>query len=77
MLRESLSLHEQKAPENWETFKARGRLGMAPLLLEAYCGLKLSAGQKSQLKVVSERIVQLYESWGKPTLAADWRERLR
>ncbi len=91
-LREALTIHEQKAPEKWETSKARSRLGMAllgqkqyaqaePLLMEGYQGMKqreflIPKGPKGPLKITGERLVQLYEEWGKPQQAADWREKL-
>jgi tetratricopeptide (TPR) repeat protein len=52
-----------------------------PLLLEAHSGLRAGEGQISADGNVSliqalERLVQLYDAWGKPDKAAEWRKRL-
>jgi tetratricopeptide (TPR) repeat protein len=53
------------------------------LILRSYDGLlkrhaeKPSRSVARELKTAGERIVPLYESWGKPALAAEWREKLR
>ena len=51
-----------------------------PFLLGGYGGLterasKIPAGSKRLLKEAGERLVQLYEAWGKPDKAAEWRNR--
>ncbi|HXJ55159.1 MAG TPA: tetratricopeptide repeat-containing protein [Verrucomicrobiae bacterium] len=53
-----------------------------PLLVQACEGLTRLQGQKPSsygkwlVNEAGERIVQLYESWGKPTEAAEWRKKL-
>jgi len=53
-----------------------------PLLLSGYQGLKqrelaIPWANRSALKQAGERIVELYQDWGKPEKAAESRERLR
>ena len=54
----------------------------APLLLKSYAGLKErdverpSPSHMQPLKEAGERIVQLYEAWGKSNQAAEWRQKL-
>jgi tetratricopeptide (TPR) repeat protein len=53
-----------------------------PLLVRGYEGLKARQGQISPLYArfrvaeAGERIVRLYEAWGRPEKAAEWREKL-
>jgi hypothetical protein len=52
-----------------------------PLLLEGYEGLKqreakLPADRKVVLTEALERLVQLYDAWGKKDEAAKWRKEL-
>lgn len=53
-----------------------------PLLLRGYHGLKsheseITKADRAQLSVALERLVQLYDAWGKPDVAAKWRIELR
>ena len=54
----------------------RGRFAEAePLLLEGFAGMRGDPQTPGEYKRQARgRIVQLYESWGKPTEAAAWRE---
>ena len=52
-----------------------------PLLLAGYEGMKareakIPAQGKPRLTEALERLVQLYDAWGKPSHAAEWREKL-
>src|SRR5207245_1619499 len=92
LLRESLSLGEQKVPDAWRTHHARSLLGGAllgqkrygdaePLLLQGYGGLKERAVKippeaQGSLTTAVERLAQLYGAWGKPEEAAKWRKEL-
>jgi eukaryotic-like serine/threonine-protein kinase len=92
LLRESLSLGEQKVPDAWRTHHARSLLGGAllgqqkyadaePLLLQGYRGLKERAvkippEEQGSLTTALERLAQLYVAWGKPVEAAKWRTEL-
>jgi serine/threonine protein kinase len=89
--RECLRLRERK-PEDWWRFHTMSQLGTAlagqkkyaqaePLLIQGYEGLKareakISALNKNYLAEGAQRVVKLYEAWGKPEKAAEWRKRL-
>jgi Flp pilus assembly protein TadD len=91
-LREALSRLEKKNSETWERYDTesmlgaslagRGEFGKAePLLLSGYQGLSsrastIPAPNRPSLDHAGERIVRLYQAWGKPEQAADWRSRL-
>jgi serine/threonine protein kinase/tetratricopeptide (TPR) repeat protein len=92
LLRECLAIREKKIPDYWHTFNARSLLGEAlagqqkyadaePLLVQGYEGLKqreakIDASGKVNLRLAVERLVQLYDAWGKPDEAAKWRKKL-
>jgi hypothetical protein len=92
VLRNCLAIRRQKEPEAWTTFNTLSLLGGAlarqqkyadaePLLLQGYQGLKERAAKipaqgKARLTEAPERLVQLYEAWGKPDDAARWRQEL-
>ena len=92
ILRECLSIREAKLADDWSRFNAESLLGDSllgqkkyaeaePLLLSGYQGMKareakIPAAGKVRLKVASARVVALYDAWGKPEKAAEWRTRL-
>jgi hypothetical protein len=52
-----------------------------PLVVSGYDGLKareakIPVTEKTRLREAAERVVRLYESWGKPERAAAWRAKL-
>ena len=52
-----------------------------PLILQGYEGLKareakIPAPSKKRLTEAAERVVKLYEAWGKPDQATRWRREL-
>jgi serine/threonine protein kinase len=91
-LRESLTIRQKDQPDDWTTYKTESLLGEALLdqkkydeaerrLLAGWEGLKnrvskMPSDQKDQLTHAVERLVRLYESWGKPDKAAKWRKEL-
>jgi serine/threonine protein kinase len=91
-LRECLSIRESAQPDAWTTFNADALLGGAllgqkkyaeaePLLLKGYEGMKQRESQipkeaKGNLAEAAERLVALYDAWGKPAEAAKWRQEL-
>ncbi|MDA1273017.1 MAG: serine/threonine-protein kinase [Verrucomicrobia bacterium] len=93
LLRECLELRQKSMPGDWRTFHTRSMLGAAlsgqqrfaaaePLLLEGYEGLKereqrLPASNRVKIREAGERLVQLYEAWGKPAEAAEWKAKLK
>jgi tetratricopeptide (TPR) repeat protein len=92
ILRESLKIKEQTQPDDSALAYARSLLGEAmvgqkafaeaePLVLSGYEGLKareasIEAPERYRLREAGERVVHLYEAWGKPDLAATWRIKL-
>jgi serine/threonine protein kinase/tetratricopeptide (TPR) repeat protein len=92
VLRESLSIRQAKQPDAWTTFNAQSILGGAllgqkryadaePLLLEGYQGLrgheaKIPAPARIRIIQAMERLVELYDAWGKEAEAARWRKEL-
>jgi len=91
-LREALDIRERKTPDLWTTFLTRNLLGgclagrkefeqAEPLLINGYEGMKqressIPAASKARVAEAGLRVVQLYEAWGKPEQAAEWREKL-
>jgi tetratricopeptide (TPR) repeat protein len=92
ILRPCLTLRQQKQPDAWTTLYTQSLLGEAlacqqkhadaePLLLAAYEGMKARAKtippkDKARLTEALERLVRLYDTWGKPEQAAAWRQKL-
>ncbi len=88
-LRSALAIQQSQQPEAVLTYQTRFLLGTVllrqkkyadaePLLRQGYEGLKKLAPQlvgldQGQVSEALERLVQLYESWGKPVEAARWR----
>ena len=91
-LRKGLKLLEAVKPTAWKTFATQSLLGGSllgqkkyadaqPLLLAGYEGMKaraqtLPANEKPRLTEALQRLVQLYDEWGKPDEAAKWRKEL-
>ncbi len=86
LLRETLAIREATFPVgHWTRFSAMSAVGAAlagqgkhaeaePLLISGYEGMKdqATAPQKRKRQAL-ERIIQLYDSWNRPELAARWR----
>ena len=87
LLRRALATWDAKRPDDWTRFDTRSLLGESllgrekyaeaePLLLSGFEGLKaheakLDASRKGFPAVAGERVVRLYEAWGKPEKAAE------
>ena len=92
VLRECLAIREKSQPDEWTTFNTRSLLGGSllgqkkyaeaePLIVSGYEGMKarearIPAPGKPRLTEAAERVVQLYEAWGKKDKAAEWRAKL-
>jgi serine/threonine protein kinase/tetratricopeptide (TPR) repeat protein len=92
VLRESLVISEQKQPDNWLTYFTRAEVGgtlagqkqyaeAEPLLLQGYEGMRQRAAKvppahRHRFTEVLERLVQLYDAWGKKDQAAEWQKQL-
>jgi hypothetical protein len=91
LLRKALSIRRRKSPDDWRTFDTGSLLGgcllkqqkyaeAESLLVEGYEGMKgreaaIPSPKKSTLAQSAARIVQLYDAWGKPEQAAQWRKK--
>jgi hypothetical protein len=89
-LRESLTMRQQIQPDDWTTFDTKSVLGEAlldqrkfadaePLLLSGYEGMKqrektIPHQDRSHLTKAIERLIRLYEAWGKDDQAMKWRQ---
>jgi tRNA A-37 threonylcarbamoyl transferase component Bud32 len=89
LLRECLASRAKHEPDAWTTFNAKSLLGGAllgqqkyaeaePLLKQGYEGMKqreakIPAHAKKSLTEALDRLVQLYDAWGKPDEADKWR----
>jgi hypothetical protein len=92
MLRECLAIREKIQPDDWWTFSTRSQLGVSllgqkkfaeaePLILLGYDEMRarearIPAPLKNRLAEAEERVVKLYDDWGKPEKAAEWRAKL-
>jgi len=89
LLRESLEIRRAMLPENDELaasteillgscLTALGRYDEAePLLLESYPRIESAEGADDDLaRAARRRLAELYEAWGKPAEAAEWRTKL-
>jgi tetratricopeptide (TPR) repeat protein len=91
-LRESLEISEKASPAEWTAWEARSVLGASfaggrsfaeaePLILSGYEGMKareasIPPSDRPRLAEAAARVVRLYEAWGKPEKAEEWRRRL-
>ncbi len=89
LARETLEFNENKQPDNWQRFRAESLLGASlagqkryaeaePLLLAGYQGMlarkeRMWAPNWYYLDRASDWIVKLYQAWGKPQKAAEWK----
>jgi hypothetical protein len=92
LLRECLVLRQEKMPDDWRFFHTQSLLGGSvagqkryeeaePLLLKGYEGINARAQQMPALKRMHliesiQRLVALYDAWGKPNHADAWRQKL-
>ncbi len=92
ILRECLAIREKSQPDEWTTFNARSTLGGSllgrkqyaeaePLIVSGYEGMKAREARipppgKPRFAEGAERVIRLYEEWGKKDKAAEWRTRL-
>jgi hypothetical protein len=90
--RECLAIREKSQPDEWSTFNTRSTLGGSllgqkkfaeaePLSVSGYECMKAREAKipppgKPRLTEAAERVVKVYEAWGKKDKAAEWRARL-
>ena len=91
LYRELMAMFESGQPDHWGTFQARSVRGAClvglkrfneaePLVVSGYEGMKAREAQlrpleRSSLADAAMRVVQLYEAWGKPEKAEEWRRK--
>jgi len=92
LLREALTIYEKTASDSWQRYRSQSLLGAVlaaqsryaeaePLLASGYQGMiqretTVRFEDRPALSRAGERIVQLYEKWGKPEKAAEWQEKV-
>ncbi len=90
--REALNTYVKTNPDSWQRYNCESLLGASlagerrygeaePLLLTAYETMiqrrdKIPAASQPDLESAGTKIVRLYEDWGKPDRAAEWRSKL-
>ena len=91
LAREAFEFNRKKQPDDWKRFRAESLLGASlagekkyaegePLLLEGYQGMlarkdRIAVPDHYHLDRAHKWLVDLYEAWGKPEKAAEWRAR--
>jgi tetratricopeptide (TPR) repeat protein len=89
LLRGALASYEKTSPDAWERARAQSLLGSSlaaqqkyadaeTLLLAGYRGMNahidsIPFEDRTRVDETGRQIVQIYEQWGKPEKAADWR----
>jgi hypothetical protein len=92
LVREALAMLERATPSDWRRYHAMSLLGGSllgqgrcaeaePLVRLGYDGLKdRAAGMQYRdrplVREAAERVIRLYEQWGKPDQATAWKEKL-
>jgi eukaryotic-like serine/threonine-protein kinase len=92
LLREALAIREKSTPDDWRRYDAMSLLGGAllgqgrhtdaePLVMQGYEGMKareprITVSERASLREAAERVVHLYESWGRPEEAAAWKTKV-
>jgi len=87
---EAVEFYQKKQPDDWQGFRAKTLLGASlagqkkyaeaePLLLQGYRGMvarkdRIAVPDRYHLDRAHEWVVQLYEAWGEPEKAAEWRK---
>jgi eukaryotic-like serine/threonine-protein kinase len=91
LAREALEFNLKNHPEDWQRFRVESLLGASlagqkkyaegePLLLSGYQGMtarkdRIDVPDWYHLDRAREWLVQLYQAWGKPDKAAEWRKK--
>jgi eukaryotic-like serine/threonine-protein kinase len=91
LAREAMEADQKKQPDDWQRFRAESLLGASlagekkyaeaePLLLEGYQGMlarkdRIAVPDRYHLDLAHRWVVQLYQAWGKPEKAAEWKNK--
>jgi serine/threonine protein kinase len=92
LLRECVAIRDKHAPGDWDRYDAMSVLGASLLgqgrfaeaeqpIVEGFQGMKareskIGAQDRQRLIGAAERVVHLYENWGKPDTATSWKVKL-
>ena len=92
MLRECLTIRARAIPDDWSHFNTQSALGEAvmrqgryaeaePLVVQGYEGLNARKGvlppaARPRLIEAGDRLLRLYEAWGKPAKTRQWKAKL-
>ncbi len=93
LLSEAVTGYQETTSDSWAPYNSQSLLGASmagqkkyaeaePLLLSGYQGMlqreaTIPASERLQLERAGQWIVQLYQEWGKPEQAAEWRDKLQ
>jgi serine/threonine protein kinase/Tfp pilus assembly protein PilF len=93
LLREAVDGYQKTNSDTWDRYRCQSLLGVSlagqkkypdaePLLLSGYEGMlqkeaTIPAAKRAELSQSGEWIVRLYQDWGKPGKAAEWRGKLQ
>ncbi|HXJ92282.1 MAG TPA: tetratricopeptide repeat protein, partial [Terriglobia bacterium] len=91
LAREALEADQKSRPDDWQRFRAESLVGESlagekkyaeaePLLVEGYEGMlarkdRMGVPDRYHLELAHQWVVQLYQDWGKPDKAAEWRKK--
>jgi hypothetical protein len=92
VLRDALAGREKTTPKAWRRFNTESLLGGSlagqrrfgeaePLIVGGYDGMRQQAASipayfRDSLTNASQRVIDLYDAWGKPAQASEWRKKL-
>ena len=92
LLRESLAICEKALADDWKRYDAMSLLGGSlagqgryaeaePMVVTGYKGMKeresrITVPDQFRLREAAVRVVRLYEAWGKPEQATEWKAKL-
>jgi tetratricopeptide (TPR) repeat protein/RIO-like serine/threonine protein kinase len=93
LLREALSAYQKTLPDDWRLHRSQSLLGASlagqakyadaePLLVAGYEGLlhqqaRMPAESRSAPEQARQSIIRLYQDWGKPGKATEWRGKIQ
>ena len=91
LAREALETQKKVQPDDWQRYRAASVLGAClagekkyaeaePLLLEGYQGQlarkdRMTAPDQYHLKLAHQWLIRLYQAWGKPDKAVEWKNK--
>jgi hypothetical protein len=89
--RETLEAEKKVLPDDWQRYRDASLLGESlagekkyaeaePLLLEGYQGMldrqdRIAVPDRYNLDLGHQWLIQLYQAWGKPDKAAEWKNK--